>query len=884
MNNENEEEKIKTFFIDKLLKEKKIETYFSSKIFEEYVKYKNAVNIFIQTNKLPNATITKKHQKNIIKYNNIKCWIKMIIKPLEANNSISKKSYSYANIKSNQVPKPLCDINLQMLYYFKNFKNFKNNVIYSTTTNIFNHTNFIKNEEEEKNENKNDIYYNDEIIINKLKQYYENFPETFYNFMQIGMPNSFRLIAWNIVNNINYSNDVNFVINNINYSPNNIYKHFLLKDLENKKNDLIYGDIKRTFPLQNYESINKSKKDNDEKSLFNILKAFCNIDEELGYCQGMNYLSGFLLLNTNFDEKSVFFLLISIFSNTFMKRAKNNFSLRGLFIEEFPLLYFYRFIFDDLLLKYVPKLHNHLLNNDIPNDVWIIKWIQTIFIMILPINWSKKLWDNIFSSDFYFIIKFSISLCLSLSKDILELNDQQQLMDYFRNIQKIPMNYNNSFLEKKFDIDDILERARKIPIDVEYYMTKYEKEDKIRGKKFIENIYKINNVKYFDINYNNFTIKKTNTTVKDREKSKIRNNSIITNMNLNLNDISVVTKNGSNKLLKFPKHSFSSQSNSSDINNIKLNSKKKLCSKYKIIKKNENQIMNKADLNKKLIIKNKSSNSNIYNNSGNKNENFNKQKNHSPRLINNIKNKELIINTSDIKKDKYLIQNKNLNYSKILNFQNSTNSNNNSNSNSNVNVNSESMNTMINKNHYQKILYKRKKNMGNISKRNGFSSSNIKQMNKKNSSNKTEINDILNSTKKNLSKEMHLNSNSNTNSNNNNINKENDTKTKNGMKMKISSISIINGNKGNVFENNSRNNLINELKRRKQYLSNQIKYYLTNDSTKYNNTFINSEKKKMINSGSNSKNNIKEMDKNINKKNMQNNKENKPTKYIKINK
>ena len=102
--------------------------------------------------------------------------------------------------------------------------------------------------------------------------------------------------------------------------------------------------------------------------------------------------------------------------------------------------------------------------------------------------------------------------------------------------------------------------------------------------------------------------------------------------------------------------------------------------------------------------------------------------------------------------------------------------------------------------------------------------------------------------------------------------------------MKISSISIINGNKGNVFENNSRNNLINELKRRKQYLSNQIKYYLTNDSTKYNNTFINSEKKKMINSGSNSKNNIKEMDKNINKKNMQNNKENKPTKYIKINK
>ena len=852
--NENDEEKIKIFFFDKLLKEKKSQTYFSSKIFEEYVKYKNAINIYIQTNKLQSSNITKKHQTNIIKYNNIKFWIKMIIKPLENNNLMSKKSYSYANIKSNQIPKHPGDINFPMLYFFKNIKNRENSFIYSTTNNIFNYTNFSKNEhfEEEKNENNRNeiIYYNDEIIFNKLKLFYDNFKESFINFMQIGMPNSFRLIAWNIVNNINYLNDINFVINNINYNSNNLYKKFLLKDLDNKKSDLIYGDIKRTFPFQNYDSINKHKKENDESSLYNILKAFCNIDEEIGYCQGMNYLSGFLLLSTDFDEKSTFFLLISIFSNTFIQRKKNNFSLRGLFMEEFPLLYFYGFIFDDLLQKYIPKLKKHLTDNCIPNDVWIIKWIQTVFTMILPINWSKKLWDNIFSSDFFFIIKFSISLCISLSKDIMELNDQQQIMDYFRNIQKIPMNYTNPFLEKKFDIDNILERARKIPLDVDNYLIRYEKEqkeekDKERSKKFKENIYKINDVKYFDINYN-FTIKKTNTTVKERENSKIINNSILSNLNINMNDISIITKNGSNKLLKFHKHSYASQSNSSEINNIKLNSNKKLCPKIKIIKKNENQILNQADLNKKLIIKNKFSNSNIYNNSGNKKENM-KLKNHSPKLLTLAKNKELIINTStDKKKDKFLIQKKPLNFTKRINTQNN-----------NTNINSESINTMVNKNR-QKILYKRKKNMGNIPKRNGFSSSNIKKMNKKNSSNKTEISDILNSTKKNLSKEMHLNSNNS---------KENDIKMKNTMKMKISSLSIVNGNKNNnnVLETNSRNDLINELKRRKQYLDNQIKYYLTNDSNKFiNNSFIHTEKKKMINSGSNSKNNIKEIDKSNN--------------------
>ena len=859
MNNENDEEKIKILFIDNILKSKKSENYLATKIFEEYVKCKNAVNIYLQSNQAQNKSIpNKKHQKNIYKYTNIKYWIKMIIKPEDNENNIlmSKKSYSYANIKSSeQVPKPLGDINFPMLYYYKNIKNEKNSSIYSTTSNIFNYTII-----EPKNDN--DIFYNDEKIINKLKEYYNNFPQDFIHSMQNGLPNSFRLISWNIINNINiYSNDINFVINNNIYNANNLYKKFLLKFLDKAKSDLIYRDIKRTYPLQNYDSINKTKKDNDEKSLYNILKAFWNIDEEIGYCQGMNYISGFLLLITDFDEKSAFFLLISIFSETFIKRSKYNFSLRGLFIEEFPLLYFYIFIFDDLLNKHLPKLKKHLIEYDIPNDVWIIKWFQTAFTILLPINWTKKLWDNIFCSDFFFIIKFSISLCFFLSKDILGLNDTQLIMDYFRNIQKVPMNYTNEFLENKFDINNLLDKAKKINIDIKTYFEKYKNHNE-KGKKFYENIHKINNIKYFEININtnnnsNFSIKKTNTTVKESTKAKIKHNNILPNINLN--------SNGSNKLLKFPKHSFASKSNSSDINNIKLNSNKRLCAKYKLMKKNEN--INKVDYNKKLIIKNKLSNSNIRNSNNNSinlninNININnniiteiKSKNNSPK-INSLKIKELLINTStEPKKEKLIIHTKQFN--------------NNINNNSNININSESMNTMVNKNHYQKILYKRKKNMGNIPKRNGFSSSNIKQMQKKNSSNKTnEISEILNSSKKNISKE------------------NSDIKVKSTiMKNKLASISILNTNKNNL-ENNSRNNLINELKRRKQYLNKQIKYFLTNDSAKLSNSsFFNSDKKKIIGSNSNSKNNIKENEKNNgNKKiNHQIHKDTKPTKYIKI--
>ena len=61
---------------------------------------------------------------------------------------------------------------------------------------------------------------------------------------------------------------------------------------------------------------------------------------------------------------------------------------------------------------------------------------------------------------------------------------------------------------------------------------------------------------------------------------------------------------------------------------------------------------------------------------------------------------------------------------------------------------------------------------------------------------------------------------------------------------------------------------------------------MTNDNSKFSNTnFLNynSDKKKLLNSNSNSKNNIKEFEKNDNKKINQVPKEMKLAKYIKIN-
>jgi hypothetical protein len=48
----------------------------------------------------------------------------------------------------------------------------------------------------------------------------------------------------------------------------------------------------RTFPTNEYFKINGE----GQAALFNLLKAYSNYDIELGYCQGMAFVAGMLLL------------------------------------------------------------------------------------------------------------------------------------------------------------------------------------------------------------------------------------------------------------------------------------------------------------------------------------------------------------------------------------------------------------------------------------------------------------------------------------------------------------------------------------------------------------------------------------------------------------
>lgn len=58
----------------------------------------------------------------------------------------------------------------------------------------------------------------------------------------------------------------------------------------------IRRDLNRTFPTQDYF---KDAKGLGQGSLYNVVKAYSLYDPECGYCQGMQFIVGPLLLNVS---------------------------------------------------------------------------------------------------------------------------------------------------------------------------------------------------------------------------------------------------------------------------------------------------------------------------------------------------------------------------------------------------------------------------------------------------------------------------------------------------------------------------------------------------------------------------------------------------------
>ena len=240
---------------------------------------------------------------------------------------------------------------------------------------------------------------------NNLKKYlFKN--KSFHALINYGIPLNFREFVWLLSIEVKYASHKCF-----NYEEEQKEYNSYLKNVHTYSQ--IEKDLNRTF-------INRIDQTNRNMNILRNVLNCINLYNK-GYCQGMNFIVGFLLKLTNFDEVKTFYIFKNILPD-----------IKGYFEDDFPLLKKNLSIFENYFKEINPNLYKHFKKNEIYNEFWVGKWFQTLFTLSLPFEEVCHIWDTLIIKGFDFIIYISLAIIDSYEKELLGLNDSSDILGYLK--------------------------------------------------------------------------------------------------------------------------------------------------------------------------------------------------------------------------------------------------------------------------------------------------------------------------------------------------------------------------------------------------------------------------------------------------------------------
>ena len=192
------------------------------------------------------------------------------------------------------------------------------------------------------------------------------------------------------------------------YHPN-LEKALQIKYSMNGKNDFCIIDLDSQRTLFDKNTNVEEKR----KSLNNILKTCIMLNEEGSYCQGMNFVGGFILKISENEEES-FYLLMGLFKYT---------DYRSIFKKDLTKLRLFFSIFEKILKLYIPTLESYFTENKVTANYYLSAWFIALFTSL--VKQGQKL--NAFLKIFDLFIIDGWKAIFNISMDILRKNEETLL-------------------------------------------------------------------------------------------------------------------------------------------------------------------------------------------------------------------------------------------------------------------------------------------------------------------------------------------------------------------------------------------------------------------------------------------------------------------------
>ncbi|XP_030424827.1 growth hormone-regulated TBC protein 1 isoform X2 [Gopherus evgoodei] len=219
-------------------------------------------------------------------------------------------------------------------------------------------------------------------------------------YIRKGIPNEHRALIWMIVSGAQ-----------ANMEQNPGYYNKLLEDMN------------RTFP----DNVQFRKTANPclQQTLYNVLVAYGHHNKTVGYCQGMNFIAGYLILITKNEEES-FWLLDALIGRILPDYYSP--AMMGLKTDQEVL--------GELVRKKVPAVADLMDRHGVMWTLIVSRWFICLFIDILPVETVLRIWDCIFYEGSKIIFRVALALIKQHQAFILEATNLPDICDKFKQITR----------------------------------------------------------------------------------------------------------------------------------------------------------------------------------------------------------------------------------------------------------------------------------------------------------------------------------------------------------------------------------------------------------------------------------------------------------------
>ncbi|CAB4419272.1 unnamed protein product [Rhizophagus irregularis] len=191
---------------------------------------------------------------------------------------------------------------------------------------------------------------------------------------------------------------------------------------------IIERDLARTFPGV---ELFKEENGHGQTMLWNVLRAYSLYDPLVGYCQGLGFLVGPLLMNMS--ETQAFCVFV---------RLMETYDMRTMFTLNMEGLQQRLYQFSGLLSQILPKLHSHFHLHGIQSAMYASQWFLSLFAYTYPLPLVFRIYDVVFAEGApETIMRVAIALLKKNEEKLLSLGEFEDLLDFLTS--RLYETYNN---------------------------------------------------------------------------------------------------------------------------------------------------------------------------------------------------------------------------------------------------------------------------------------------------------------------------------------------------------------------------------------------------------------------------------------------------------